>query len=127
MTIMVSANHSYWQPGGCIATGAAQQRQQNACERRLNGCRQMVMHVAGAQHPSQMFFWLGVDFWSGRKIHKLGWDRLKLGPRTIAELGEANVEYNVNLTSPLRLKDCLSLKNASRNGDVSLKNQNFLD
>ena len=64
MTIMVSANHSYWQLGGCIATGAAQQRQQNACERRLNGCRQTVMHVAGAQHPSQMFYdWESILEW----------------------------------------------------------------
>ena len=33
------------------------------------------------------------------KTLKSGWDRLKLSPRTIAEVGGANVEHNANLTS----------------------------
>ena len=58
-----------------------------------------------AQHPGQMFL-TGSRFLeregnrsTRRKTLQSGWDRLKLRPRTIAELGGVNVEYNANLTS----------------------------
>ena len=58
------------------------------------------------EHSTQVrCFWLGVDSGQGGKPEypekplKSGWDQLKLRPRTIAEVGGANEEYNANMTS----------------------------
>ena len=72
------------------------------------------MYDPRARHLSQMFFFFVLFFFfnlesilereenrsTRRKTRKSGRDRLKLDPRTIAEVGGANVEHNANLTSP---------------------------
>ena len=57
------------------------------------------------EHSTHVFDWESIleseenkSTW--RKTLKSGWDRLKLNPCTIAEVGGANVEHNGNLTSP---------------------------
>ena len=100
-------NHPYLQPCGWIATGATQQDQQNACERRLDGCRQTATHDAGAQHQGQMFL-KGSRFWRGRKTHKLGWDRLKLnrGGRGYCWM-QRQPDFRFEVKRLLKLKKCL--------------------
>ena len=64
------------------------------------------MHDPGAQQPRQIdvFDWESIlarveNRGNRRKTLKSGWDRLKLSPHTIAEVGGTNVEYSANQTS----------------------------
>lgn len=98
--IIVSANHPYLQPQGNSSTGSAQ---------RMWKAPQWLPPEGYARSHStapkpHVFDWESLldreENWiNQRKTVKSVWDRLKLSPRTIAEVAGTNVEQIANLTS----------------------------
>ena len=89
----VSTNHLYLQPRGLNCKGRSSDRISRMHMKGVSSCRQMVVFVwelilEREENQSTL-----------RKTRKSGWDRLKLNPSTIVEVGGANVEYNAKLTS----------------------------